>query len=143
MYSLRGLLRAQRPLPQAELMYSFMEGGGARLLMVLDACRLDYFVKHMATLSDAGISRTVPAVSAGSCTREWFENTFVEPMRDVVYISANPKLSTKPLRDRLHRCFSKVIGVWRFAWNKKLGSSNLSIVHVAFPLRCISPSSIP
>ena len=103
-------------------MYGFMEGGGARLLMVLDACRLDYFVKHMATLSDAGISKTVPAASAGSCTREWFENTFVEPMRDVVYISANPKLSTKPLRDRLHRCFSKVIEVWRFAWDEKLGT---------------------
>ena len=122
MPGLKALLKGRKPVPQRDLIYDFMEGEGERLLVILDACRLDFFVKHLDVLRKAGISDFLIAISSGSCTADWFENTFKKPLKDVVYISANPQLSVRPRRERLFRCFSRVSEVWRYAWDEELGT---------------------
>ncbi len=73
---------------QRDLIYKFFSEGGRRVLIVLDACRFDFFSENAGILND--LQRTISCVlSAGSCTPEWLRNTFTEPI-DAVYVTANP-----------------------------------------------------
>jgi len=59
------------------------------VLIILDACRYDFFVR---AIKDLGInySKLLKVKSAGSCTMEWFINTFDRPIDNSIYISGNP-----------------------------------------------------
>jgi len=100
-------------------------------LIILDACRYDYFAKlHHRYLEGSLDWRT----SLGSCTPEWLLKTFTGVYKDVVYVSANPYINSVitvhnlAIKDR----FLKIIDVWLFGWDDFLGTVLPSKVNEAF-----------
>ncbi|MCD6341038.1 MAG: hypothetical protein J7L51_03725, partial [Desulfurococcales archaeon] len=96
------------------------------VLVILDACRADYFEQVvLPRLRQEGFRVVSYEVvkSAGSCTQEWFIHTFDRPLKDVVYVSGNPYIRhgevtafdgvTKYYPDKL---FAKVVDAWRVCW---------------------------
>ena len=85
-------------------------------IIVLDACRYD----ALAQL----IPGTKKVLSAGSCTPEWFKNTFTEHY-DYVYITANPHIADHPILERQYGYrasdhFDRIVPVWDFGWSDAL-----------------------
>ena len=99
---------------QKRLIYDFFSREGLRVLLVLDACRLDYFMRHANLFEGIGHHALFPALSCGSCTKEWFIRTFTDPLRDVIYISATP------CAFRVQDKFARVVRLWEHGWDKEL-----------------------
>jgi hypothetical protein len=97
-------------------------------LLVLDACRYDYFEEMHGGYLD-GTLRLV--TSCGSNTAEWRDRNFTGFYPDVVYVSANPYINSKHMvrggfvGDRFH----KVVDVWDSHWNAGLGTVHPSSVN--------------
>jgi len=90
-------------------------------LIILDACRYDYFLKiHKKYLH----GKLKKVLSTACCTHLWCERSFTEHYNDVVYISANPiinsKIEVKGFKAKNH--FFKIIDVWDWGWNENLGT---------------------
>jgi len=93
-------------------------------LIVLDACRYDVF-KEVNTIP----GRLERKISLGSCTTEWLIKNFPGYYEDIVYVSANPRISHVEIdgfRGTDH--FYKVIHVWDFGWDEELGTVPPDIV---------------
>ncbi|KXB06000.1 hypothetical protein AKJ51_04350 [candidate division MSBL1 archaeon SCGC-AAA382A20] len=93
-------------------------------LIILDACRYDYF-KEVYTDYLKGELRKV--LSAGSNTTEWKKNTFDKKQEDIVYISANPQIrsisdKTKKLEYNTGYHFHEIIDIWKQDWNENFGT---------------------
>lgn len=89
-------------------------------LIVLDACRYDFFEIQVNDFFQGELLKTR---SAGSCTLDWCKNTFSETgFSDVVYVSSNPYInSKKELKSfRASKVFKKVIDVWLTGWDDEL-----------------------
>jgi len=98
-----------------------------RYLIILDACRYDYFKKLYASYSSLQDSKLEKVISCGSSTSEWLRCTFENKIcNDIIYISANPYINSKGICmeyiDLKHYHFYKIIDVWNFGWNEKLGT---------------------
>ncbi len=84
-------------------------------LIVLDACRFDYFKKY----SDISGELTCK-ISNASKTSEWLRNNFPNKY-DIVYVSANPHISDRLVDDFCGTDhFYKVLNVWRHNWDDEL-----------------------
>lgn len=87
-------------------------------LIVLDACRYDYFAKlhdFEGTLQKRE--------SRGSSTSEWLEENFTDYYEDIVYVSANPRISDTEVdgfRGTDH--FYEVENVWKSDWDQELNT---------------------
>jgi len=113
-------------------------------LIVLDACRYDFFSHYYKDYFSGSLSKIV---SPGACTREWFIKSFNEYFEDVIYISANPyinsvntntgiNIKTRHYRIAAKNHFSKIIDVWSFGWNDKLGTVHpQTLTQIALSLR--------
>lgn len=91
-------------------------------LIILDACRYDYFEAIYRKYIDGKLKKVI---SPASETYEWCSKVFKKgDFSDVVYISANPYINSKiKIRDfHAKKCFSKIIDVWEFGWNKQLNT---------------------
>ena len=90
-------------------------------LIILDACRYDYFESLYKEFFDGDLEKRI---SLGSNTIEWCLESFKGYYPDVIYISGNPyinsKVGIKGFNARRH--FYKVIDVWDFGWNEELGT---------------------
>ncbi len=93
-------------------------------LVILDACRYDYFEKIYEEYLSGKIRF---ALSCASDTREWIKRTFRNRHDDIVYISANPHINSKGVdvanvrvdpREHFHR----IVDVWDFGWDERLGT---------------------
>jgi len=88
-------------------------------LIILDACRYDYFKKYNNILK----GDLEKKLSSASCTYEWLEKNFKgKYFSDTVYVTANPRIHTDwfkkwILKDK--NPFFHIEDVWRYAWNKK------------------------
>jgi len=106
------------------------------ILIVLDACRYDYFSKVYRDYFEGDLMKVI---SSGSATSEWLRNTFTSKYNDIIYISANPVInSLVPVFGfNARETFFKVIDVWNWAWNETLKtvlpSSVNSAVKKIFP----------
>ena len=91
-------------------------------LIVLDACRYDYFEKLWEEYLPKG--QLTCRQSVGSATKEWRNKSFTEYYEDVVYISSNPFInSIKPFPDFTGKDhFFKIINVWLDYWQANLGT---------------------
>ena len=97
-------------------------------LIVLDACRFDFFERQVNDFFHGELLKTI---SAGSCTLDWCKNTFDEiEFSDVVYVSSNPFInSKKELKGfKASKVFKKVIDVWLDDWDDNLGTVHPSKV---------------
>lgn len=91
-------------------------------LIVLDACRYDYFERVWRKFFLQG--RLEKIFSVGSGTVEWRDNSFTEFYEDVVFVSSTPYInSVKAIKGFCGGdYFFKVYDVWKSGWNQKLGT---------------------
>jgi hypothetical protein len=97
-----------------------------KVLIVLDACRYDYFEKTYQKYFTNG--QLKKAVSPATSTVEWLSKTFNDSY-DLTYISGNPYINSKTdVSDEFGNTFkasdrfSKIFDVWKFGWNDNLNS---------------------
>ncbi|HIJ69987.1 MAG TPA: sulfatase-like hydrolase/transferase [Planctomycetes bacterium] len=90
-------------------------------LIILDACRYDYFDRLHRKYFDG---RLMKKTSIGSCTNEWRDKSFPDYYDDVVYISANPQISANlPVYGYLaSEHFHKVHEIWKTGWDSETGT---------------------
>jgi len=101
-------------------------------LIILDACRYDFFSRFYERFLKGDLRKVW---SSGSCTQEWFYNTFKEKYKDTVYFSANPYINSMKFinRPRTRQCFyfncirasnhfKFVVDVWLYGWDRYLGT---------------------
>jgi len=109
--------------------YTLIWNTNWKYLIILDACRYDYFekvYKDYGTLRSGKLKR---AISPGSSTTEWLEAIFQgRECKYVIYISANPYVNSKGLPYRgfnpkpIISRFYRVIDVWDWGWNEELST---------------------
>lgn len=96
-----------------------------KYLIILDACRYDYFQKIYREYLTGKLEKVR---SPGSMTTEWLDRVFSSgSWNDVVYISANPYINSKRIPwgepdPKKHFGFFKIIDVWDWGWNDELGT---------------------
>lgn len=109
-------------------------------LIILDACRFDFFNKVYKDYLDGKLEKRI---SEGSSTPEWLAKTFTKKY-DYTYISANPFINSQGLP--LNKCriecrnyswnainhFSKIIDVWEFGWNNESNTVHPREVNIAY-----------
>ena len=90
-------------------------------LIVLDACRFDYFEKIYKNYMDGTLSKKI---SVGSTTSEWRDRSFPDRYDDTIYISANPMINaTCPVYGYLaSEHFYRVYEAWKDCWDEKKGT---------------------
>jgi len=90
-------------------------------LIILDACRYDYFESLREKYFDGELEKRI---SLGSNTFEWCVETFKGYYPDVIYVSGNPYINSKvEIRGfNASRHFYKVFDVWDFGWDYELGT---------------------
>ncbi len=90
-------------------------------LLILDACRYDYFERLYPRFLAGRLSK---AVSVGGATVEWRDNSFQGVYDDVVYVSSNPYINSfsriKGFLGSEH--FGRVYDVWVDGWDEKKGT---------------------
>jgi hypothetical protein len=91
-------------------------------LIILDACRYDYFQKVYGNYLRGTLRK---ARSPASATSEWLKKTFTRRYNDVIYVSANPYINSRGVdvvgfdaRDHFH----KIVDVWDFGWDETVGT---------------------
>jgi hypothetical protein len=87
-------------------------------LIILDACRFDVF-REISSLE----GKLEKRISKGSSTAEWLKRNFPRYYEDIVYISANPYISTIEFQGFCgSEHFSKVESVWDYGWDEATGT---------------------
>ena len=91
-------------------------------LIILDACRYDYFEKYNNILK----GDLKKKISAASCTYEWLEKNFVgKKFPDTVYVTANPRIHTDWFKKWILKNknpFYHIEDVWKYKWSEKSGT---------------------
>lgn len=94
-------------------------------LIVLDACRYDYFVN----LWKFKQYNVLKALSPASWTLEWLSIMFDKPFPNTIVYSANPYINNLKIPIcvhgicwNAHNKFKRIIEVWKLAWSKRLMS---------------------
>lgn len=100
-------------------------------LIILDACRYDYFERIYKDYLPSGSLKKVR--SPASNTLEWCKKVFRERYEDVVYISTNPFInSVREIRGfDAKEHFHKIVDVWNWGWDEKLGTVHPETVNLA------------
>ncbi len=90
-------------------------------LIILDACRYDYFEQMHATFLQGKLEKRT---SLGSCTNEWTNRTFPDYYDDIEYISANPQIAGELTVYGFcgGKHFHKVHEVWKKGWDNEKGT---------------------
>lgn len=104
--------------------YNLIHGTDWDILVILDACRYDYFNKTYRKFMDGNLKKTR---TRGSWTFEWLENTWDKVYRDINYVSGNPYMLESreiselkfPAQDK----FNDVFDVWDEEFGTALPSS--------------------
>lgn len=92
------------------------------VLVVLDACRYDYFERTYGRYLSGILEKRI---SSASCTLQWVHNEFPDKYDDVVYVSANPFVASKfakTIRYDGSKHFFRVIDGWKDAWDERIGT---------------------
>jgi hypothetical protein len=101
-------------------------------LIVLDACRYDTFEKVYRDYLDGDLSQ---GISSCISTPGWLEGHFRDgDYRDVVYISGNPHINSRKVGEGFNarKRFHKIVDVWSFGWDNKLGTVHPREINSAF-----------
>lgn len=87
------------------------------VLIILDACRYDFFEELYEEYLRGDLSKVR---SSGSETREWLENTFFkEEKMDVTYYSANPYVSSLESSFSGSGCFENIEDLYLDEWDEE------------------------
>ncbi len=93
-------------------------------LIILDACRYDYFEKFYSLNIQGNLYKRI---SPATCTRDWLVKVFKDYYDNCVYVSANANVNNSPTSDSklkftASQHFFKVIEVWKSGWSEKFGT---------------------
>ena len=80
-------------------------------LIILDACRYDYFKEAIKKSNLKG--KLEYRISKGSDTHQWLITNFTQIYDDILYITANPQVN-RWCKDN----FPKIVSVWKIGWNR-------------------------
>ena len=89
-------------------------------LIILDACRYDYFKDIYGNYLDGEVKK---AISPAFHTLDWLNKVVAGFYDDIVYISANPYINSKieigncEFRFDAKKHFFEIIDVWKLGWN--------------------------
>ena len=103
-----------------------------RILIVLDACRYDYFKRNYKRYLEGDLKK---GISSCTSTPMWLEKNFENNgnYKDVIYISGNPHINSKGSRGfNGKELFYKVSDVWDFGWDNKLKTVHPREMNKAF-----------
>jgi len=91
-------------------------------LIILDACRYDYFEKVWRNYFSEG--QLLCKHSVGSCTDEWRDKSFPDYYDDIVYITANPQInvSSRVFGYLASEHFKSIHEIWRESWDERSGT---------------------
>ncbi len=90
-------------------------------LIVLDACRYDYFEDRYPEYLSGNLEKRK---SRGSCTKDWLKNTF-RSNYDYVYFSTNPYINSKGVEFsgwKADEHFSEIVDLWLDRWDEEKGT---------------------
>ncbi|KXA97202.1 hypothetical protein AKJ38_01755 [candidate division MSBL1 archaeon SCGC-AAA259I14] len=94
-----------------------------KILIILDACRYDFFSRIYQDYFKGNLRKVV---SEGVGTPSWLRNTFRDKqLKNTTYISANPHINslnveiTEGFIATNH--FHKIVDVWDFGWDDDVG----------------------
>lgn len=96
------------------------------ILLVLDACRYDYFERNYGDYIKGELKKAHSPVdcTSGVATSEWCKEVFTEKYEDVVYLSTTPHInsstSVNGFSGKNH--FFEVVDVWKTDWNDEKGT---------------------
>ena len=104
-------------------------------LIILDACRYDFFEDLYRNYLEGNVKK---AISPAIHTMDWLNKVFPDFYDDIVYVSANPYINsrievTDPLGNKYKgkKHFFKIVDVWKWGWDNKLGTVPPSEVNKA------------
>jgi hypothetical protein len=90
-------------------------------LIVLDACRYDYFERYWKDYLPEG--QLSCRWSCGSCTDEWKVKSFPDCYDNIIYLSANPQIGNISVYGYCARDhFSEVVEIWKNGWDSEIGT---------------------
>lgn len=91
------------------------------ILIVLDACRYDYFEKVYDDYLEGDLEKVH---SPGHNTGNWLKNSFPKKYEDVLYVSASPQINSIPNVGEFNteNWFYKIVDVWNSGWDNELGT---------------------
>lgn len=97
-------------------------------LILLDACRYDYFEKIYPKFFAGG--QLSCRKSVGGCTKEWRDRSFPGRYEEVVYVSSNPYINSRKAVEGFwgKEHFHQVIDVWQSGWKSDSGTVPPQIV---------------
>lgn len=97
---------------------TFISDASWDILVILDACRYDYFQKFNRIQGELASQQV-----ESSYTMEYLK-TYFPGYYDLTYVSANPLVNSKielfDYESSTH--FAEIVDVWDFGWDKSLGS---------------------
>ncbi len=88
-------------------------------LIILDACRYDYFMDEYPTYLDGHCE---PVKSPASCTYDWLNHTWPAKY-PLTYVSAMPSINSYDIFYPATTHFTHVIDAWDDGWNHTLGTT--------------------
>jgi hypothetical protein len=101
-------------------MYDNLMNEDWKYLVILDACRFDYFKKVKDQYFPG--RKVDKAVSPATSTMPWLKSIFTDVYDDVTYISANPYINSLGVvlegRFKAVDHFEKIVDVWDFGWSE-------------------------
>lgn len=90
-------------------------------LIVLDACRYDYFSRIYSDYLTGSLDKKI---SVGSGTKGWRNKSFTSYYEDTIYISTNPYINSfaavKGFNGTEH--FNKIFDLWATDWDEERGT---------------------
>jgi hypothetical protein len=104
-------------------------------LIILDAGRFDFFNDLYRNHLNGNLKK---AISPATTTMMWLNKVFTDFYEDIVYVSANPYINSRiavtdqyGLKFEGKKHFFKVVDVWKFGWDERLGTVHPNSVNDA------------
>lgn len=93
-------------------------------LVVLDACRYDYFLDLCDFSGDLKKAHSPAFQGEGAPTSVWYRNIFREKHEDIIHISSHPRVNSKMEVEGFEggKHFFKVADLWEEEWNEEMGT---------------------
>lgn len=108
--------------PEGKNQKSHIHSLNWNILIILDACRYDYFTKYYSRYLEGDLKKVI---TPATHTSPWRKKVFGgRKWNDIVYVSANPFINSRVEVNGFdaRKCFYKVIDVWDWGWSEELGT---------------------
>lgn len=93
-------------------------------LIVLDACRYDYFKEECDLSGTLSKARSPAFEGKGAPTSVWYRNVFLKKYPNTIHISSHPRVNSKMEVEGFEgfKHFEEVIDLWDTGWDEEFGT---------------------